>query len=132
MNAFPIQQEQLVIKDTGKCQHGRQFYELVEPLTFEYRVNGGGLTIKVPKGFETDFASIPRIFWPILPPFGRYTKAAIIHDYLYGLEGCSRWLADAIFREAMCQLGVPWYKRIPIYYAVRFFGGICRWIPKPK
>ena len=31
----------------------------------------------VPAGFETDFASIPRIFWRLLPPVGRYGKAAL-------------------------------------------------------
>ncbi|EAA2596645.1 hypothetical protein DNM18_25345, partial [Salmonella enterica subsp. enterica] len=36
--------------------------------------------IEVPKGFITDHATIPRIFWILLPPDGRYAKAAIIHE----------------------------------------------------
>ncbi len=39
--------------------------------------------IHVPAGFVTDLASVPRIFWTLLPPDGKYAKAAIIHDYLY-------------------------------------------------
>jgi len=39
--------------------------------------------ITVPAGFDTDYASIPRIFWPIYPPDGEYAPAAILHDFLY-------------------------------------------------
>jgi len=38
--------------------------------------------ITVPAGYRTDFASIPRLVWPLLPPVGRGGKAAIIHDWL--------------------------------------------------
>src|SRR5690348_11529740 len=39
--------------------------------------------VKVPIGFVTDFASIPRVFWTMLPKDGLYTYPAIIHDFLY-------------------------------------------------
>jgi len=39
--------------------------------------------VTVPAGFITDFASIPWVFWTILPSWGRYGKAAVIHDWLY-------------------------------------------------
>jgi len=35
--------------------------------------------ITVPAGYRTDFASIPRLVWPLLPPVGRSGKAAVIH-----------------------------------------------------
>lgn len=43
-------------------------WELVEE--FEYHVGSvdSNEVICVPQGFITDFASIPRIFWNILPP----------------------------------------------------------------
>jgi len=121
-----IEQQDLIVKVTGVDIRGRTLYELVEPLRFEYTVNGGGIEVTVPKGFVTDFASIPRPLWSVFPPCGKYTKAAIVHDYLYTRQGCSRFLADAVFREIMFQLKVPYWKRILIYYAVRFFGGYCR------
>ncbi|TQE91889.1 MAG: DUF1353 domain-containing protein, partial [Spiribacter salinus] len=31
--------------------------------------------ITVPKGYRTDFASVPRFFWRLIPPYGRYAKA---------------------------------------------------------
>jgi hypothetical protein len=120
--------EELIIKDTGRLTIGKPIYKLHQSLTFEYKVNGGGLKITVPKDFETDFASIPRIFWSIMPPVGRYSKAAVLHDYLYHLPNCSRFLADALFREAMKQLGVSLWKRLVIFYSVRFFG----WMFKTK
>lgn len=43
--------------------------------------------IRVPAGFVTDFASIPRAFWVVLPPTGKYGKAAVVHDYLYVMGG---------------------------------------------
>src|SRR5262245_57983090 len=34
--------------------------------------------VDVPAGFVTDFASVPRIFWSVLPRDGKYTYPAII------------------------------------------------------
>jgi hypothetical protein len=112
------------------AESGVPWYRLLEPLRFEARLNGGGLTVEVPANYCTDFASIPRLLWPTLPHDGPWTKAAVIHDYLYTHGGCSRFLADAIFRDAMLALGVPWYHRLPIFYAVRAFGWWC-WRPVP-
>src|SRR3954454_19309299 len=39
--------------------------------------------VSVPKGFVTDLASIPQLFCSILPPTGRYSYPAIVHDFLY-------------------------------------------------
>lgn len=77
----------------------------------------------VPKGFETDFASVPKIFWNILPPIGLYAQAAIVHDYLYQTGKVSRAEADEIFREIMKQDGVSFIVRNVMYAAVRIFGG---------
>lgn len=38
----------------------------------------------VPKGFVTDLASVPSVFWSVLRPDGEYAYAAILHDYLLG------------------------------------------------
>ncbi|EAM9430675.1 phage tail protein [Salmonella enterica] len=78
--------------------------------------------IEVPAGFITDLATIPRIFWILLPPDGKYAKAAIIHDYLYDNALRTKKEADKIFLDGMMVLGVPRWKRIIMYYAVRFFG----------
>jgi len=87
---------------------------------------------KVPVGFNSDLASIPRFLWPILPPTGVYDKAAILHDYLYrrgvvyklnqGPYRPKREEADKIFYSAMKSLDVPWWKRKLMYHSVRAFG----------
>ena len=49
------------------------------------------ISITVPKGFVTDFASVPKELWSFgLSLHGKFSKAAIIHDYLYWTQGCSR------------------------------------------
>lgn len=83
--------------------------------------------VRVPVGFVTDFASIPRLFWAILPPTGTYGKAAVIHDDCYQnpemiAPPVSRLLADRTLREGMIALDVPWVTRAVIYWAVRAFG----------
>jgi len=91
----------------------------------------------IPKNeFETDFASIPRLFWRVLPPVGdgaraRYGLAAVIHDWLYVDAEESlfflpadqrRRYADDVFLACMVALEVsPWRRRV-MYRAVRLFG----------
>jgi hypothetical protein len=78
--------------------------------------------ITVPAGFVTDLASIPRIFWNIMPPDGEYAKASIIHDYMYSKHLFHRKHCDEILYEAMGVLGVQTWKKYIIYSAVRMFG----------
>lgn len=58
-------------------------------------------SVNVPKGFVTDFASVPPIFCQFLPHDGKYTYPAIVHDYLYWVQDRPRETADEIFRIAM-------------------------------
>jgi Protein of unknown function (DUF1353) len=74
-------------------------------------------------GKRTDFASVPRMFVWLLPRYGRYTKAAILHDHLWGEEvprHITRLEADGIFRQAMRELKVPFLRRWLIWAAVRW------------
>ena len=95
-------------------------WEIYEDLT--YQDDKLKLKITVPKGSKTDFASIPRIFWPILPPVGRYSKAAVVHDYCYRHGLFTRKISDLVFLHAMEELKVPKWKRVVMYWAVRLFG----------
>lgn len=90
---------------------------------FEGRAQGWR-RIQIPAGFITDFASIPRVLWSILPPTGGYGKAAVVHDRLYRTPGlCTRAQADAVLKEAMQFLQVGWWTRQVIYAGVRVGGG---------
>lgn len=81
-----------------------------------------GMLYMVPAGVETDFASIPRFFWRILPPQGEYAPAAVVHDYYYRRGIGTRKGADLAFLRIMEALEVPAWKRRAIYRAVRLFG----------
>lgn len=117
MNHFP---DELEFKDAGILRGSRRF-KLTAP--FAYRSSRGVIT--VPAGFITDGASIPRIFWPFLDPFGKYFKAAVIHDFLYSPWNIrfNRAESDRLFKEAMFNSGLDWPTRETIYRAVRMFGG---------
>lgn len=104
---------------------------------FDYRLGSpdGDEAVRVPRGFVTDFASIPRVLWNVLPPAGPYGKAAVLHDWLYqqravhklGLTSyVGRAEADAILLEAMTVLNVGRVTRQLIYRGVRV-GGWLTW-----
>lgn len=118
--------DELIVKSIGSK------WELVEPFCFYYeKLNKNTYRfadpsnynkIVIPKGFITDFASTPRILYPIIPPIGIYNKACIIHDYLYQEKIFLRKTCDLIFLQAMKILDVPKWKRNLMFIIVRLFG----------
>lgn len=100
---------------------GRGRWRLRNPLVFES--SRAGRVICVPEGFVTDFASVPRlpiVFWLT---GDTAHPAAVVHDYLYSRGELKREEADEILLEAMASVGVPAWRRYPMYWAVRAFGG---------
>ena len=83
-------------------------------------------TITVPKGFVTDFGSIPKIFRPVLGSTGQYSQAAVVHDYLYWVQSCTRKQSDNLLAIAMRESGVSAIKHWAIYTGVRV-GGASAW-----
>ncbi|MFI4966713.1 MAG: DUF1353 domain-containing protein [Caulobacterales bacterium] len=117
---------------------GRSQWSLTAPLTYDVGREGSGETITVPVGATTDLASVPRFAWSLLPPDGPWTKAAVVHDFLYRTRGTgvfagrcwitrrggyTRAQSDRILNEAMAALGVRADKRLVIFVAVRLCGG---------
>ena len=97
---------------------------------YVYEING--YLIRVPKSFITDGASVPKSLQWLYNPYGKYIKAAIIHDYLYSVynnTGINRTLADKIFRHIMQETGVDKRTYRRFYAAVRCFGETS-WKPK--
>jgi hypothetical protein len=95
-------------------------YELIK--SFLYQTKDGD-TITVPKGFKTDFASVPWFFQRIIPKTGRYNEATVIHDYLCytAIDKHDRKYADRIFLECMEVLGVSKWKRKAMYRGVSLY-----------
>jgi hypothetical protein len=78
--------------------------------------------ITVPIGFITDGASVPRIFQSVIPRWGTYGKAAILHDFLYRDKAFARCRCDAIMKDAMNTLQVSKWQKFIIYTSIRVFG----------
>jgi len=97
-----------------KPMHAR----LLEPVVVEVREH----IITVPVGYETDFASVPQLFWNIVPPVGKYTIAAVVHDYLYDAKLFTKAETDSIFYDLMRKRGVGKFTAGILYAAVRTFG----------
>ena len=97
-----------------------QLWEVVEPLVYRGRRD----TFVVPDGFLTDFASVPRVVVWLIPRFGRYTPAAVLHDWLVttGLTTgvVSSRDADGLFRRVLRELGVPPVRRRLMWCGVRW------------
>lgn len=99
---------------------GVQGWILVAPLTYV----GASEEFLVPAGFATDFASVPRLLWGILPPYGRHTRAAVVHDWLYATGYLPRAEADGVFRRIMRECHVGRLRRWTMYLALRLFGWV--------
>jgi len=95
-------------------------WEVLRPLVYQAAWD----RFVVPIGQRTDFASVPRVFVWLLPRYGRYTKAAILHDYLWRVAVPAGRIslidADGILRQAMRELGVPFLRRWIMWAAVRW------------
>ena len=101
-----------------KLPNGR--WRLLEDLTY-YGVPGIG-DITVPKGFDTDFASVPRLpfmFWLL---GDRADYAAVLHDWIYRTAISSRSVADAAFRWVADKEGVNWVARWSMWSGLRVGG----------
>lgn len=83
-----------------------------------------GVIVTVPAGFDTDLASVPRPFWVLVPPYGKCTGPAVLHDYLCLHRrrlGMTRKQVDIEFLAAMTAAGVrPWRRKL-MYWAVRAY-----------
>ena len=77
-----------------------------------------GREIVVPAGFVTDLASVPRIAESLRSRIGTYSRAAILHDWIYWTGLCPRDEADRIFYQAMRTSGSTDPIALQVYRAV--------------
>jgi hypothetical protein len=107
----------------GPLDDGKSWV-LLKQFDYELYNIGSGIWVSVPANSVTDLASTPRYIWSVFPPWERYGKAAIVHDYLYHAGQYSRKDADKIMREIMLNSDVDPLTRWLIYTALRLFGWI--------
>lgn len=85
-----------------------------------------GLTIRVPAGFKTDLASIPRPLRAVFNHTGVSVKPAVIHDYLYtdgSVPNLPRKLCDKVFYGCLRAVGMSAWQAWVYYAGVRMGGG---------
>lgn len=108
-----------------KDNAGRNLWELQEDYHYTLGIQ---TVIVVPKGYITNFGTIPRLcYWVITPEELR--EAAVVHDFLCNenfkldgvptYSGVPRRVADMILFSHMLQIGIPYYKASLVYFAVR-------------
>lgn len=92
----------------------------------KFKVRYKDRQVTVPEGFESDGASIPRLFWRVITPAdSRIIRAAFVHDYLYRKQpkNWTRQEADELFRLLCIRDGLNPALAWTLYYALRIFGG---------
>jgi hypothetical protein len=92
-----------------------EFWKVREPLIYQ----GAEETFEIPEGFRTDFASVPRPLVWLIPRYGVYTRAAILHDYVLRAERVGKADADGLFRRALRECDVSRPRRWMMWAAVR-------------
>jgi hypothetical protein len=108
----------LYVKSAGKR------YELIFPVIY---LNGFHHVFVVPIGYSSDFASIPKIFRPIINNDDQHIRrAAVLHDYLYETKTVTRQEADKLMYESMLSVGASRIKALTVYIALRL-GGWLAW-----
>lgn len=94
---------------------------LTVPLSYQGSVEH----FTVPSGFVTDFASTPRLFQCFAPSIGKWSQAAVLHDWMcvhLAAGDCvvSSRDADGIFRRTMREAGVGFLTRWAMWTGVRY------------
>jgi len=91
-------------------------YILLEDFTYR--------DVIVPKGYITNGANVPRLFWNLIPPFQpRFMDAVVIHDFLTDNENYLK--ADQYFTELLYNTEKSITTRlmswsVKIYHKVRY------------
>jgi len=87
--------------------------------------------IVVPKGFESDGASIPPILWPLLghPYAGSILRAAVLHDYELVTRHAPSAVVHQRFYTALRSSGVGRVRAALLYLGTRCFGPRFRQTP---
>jgi uncharacterized protein DUF1353 len=98
-------------------------YEVPE----RYRREGEPLRYPVPphdlrqspeNGNSTDLASVPPWLWWFVASHGKHTRAALLHDHLIDLEEVPDERADRLFRGALEESDVHFFRRWLMWTAV--------------
>jgi hypothetical protein len=87
-------------------------------------------TFTIPKGFLSDGATIPKLFWNLLSDTDpNIFYPSLAHDFGYSTHGnigpriVTKDQVDQMLREQMKAVGAPAWQYDQVYWAVHWFGG---------
>lgn len=93
-------------------------------------IEWNGERVYIPRGFESDGASVPRLFWRLVFPTidPQALRAALAHDYIYRTkpDGWTKEEADEMFYDLLIEDGVAKWRAWLAYKGVDWFGQ-CAW-----
>lgn len=85
---------------------------------------GAQQVLTIPGDYATDLATVPRLFWTVLPPHGVYEKAAVLHDWsiTHGIPAglLTSRDADGLFRRVAREGGAGRLLRWALWVGVRW------------
>lgn len=117
---------------------GADHWRVMDSFIFYLGAEESGEWVCVPAGYLTDGASVPRLFWNIIPPWGAYGQSAVVHDIVCEYlsitrdgvpKPVTRAECDGILDQAMAALEVPWLTRKAITACVaayRMISGVSK------
>lgn len=116
MNRFPEPLQ-------AELQTDRKTWRLLAPFSYLDPEQG---RLTVPPGFETDFASVPRlpVVFDLVGAYGH--AAAVLHDWLYRTCLLPREEADQVFFNALRSSGIARWRAWLMWGGVRI-GGASRY-----
>lgn len=106
--------------DFGYDYKSEKPFYLRRPLAFIIDDGRGRIRACIPKDFQSDGCSIPRIFWILIgcPHTGKYIPASIVHDYILqhpDIVNYDRKLANQTLKTLLLQEGVEVWKAQVMY-----------------
>lgn len=99
-------------------------FQLTEKVTVTWGYDATK-SVVIPRGFYTNFASVPVFFRNFVPNVACNNSVTLWHDYMYYMKDhvISRSEADRVLRDASILKGIPRYKAWLMWVAVRLFAG---------
>lgn len=133
---------------------------LAQTFITEWGVDDVTYRLRIPQGYITDVASVPRVAWSVITPDGWHRNGALNHDGLYTWQGempsgwfqkkdeAGNWVdvlnedgkpakwskndCDRFFLRTMKACGVSKARRFLMYWAVNMFGWPAWWRTDPS
>lgn len=107
---------------------GWEDFKLLTTFTFQDKDGVATVTRPSDEDHTTDLASVPKLFWGLLAPYGHQLRAALLHDQLCmearakpdGEKVRYRREADDLFREALNDSDVSILRRNTFWAGVTF------------